>query len=125
MRCNVLRIPGDEIGVFLHALRIVAGHHIEVTSRAVPFTLRHAIEVTDGFLHVLLSILLLVEVPRRHTQGCPGEAELRITLHSLQKTASRFIEPAVRHGFHRHGIVMYRLQRGGRKRFHGEALRGV
>ena len=78
-------IPGDQVAVFLHAGLIVAGDVVEQAARAVPLALGHAVEMADGFLDVLLGVLLLVQVARRDGHAGVAEAEVRIQRDRLRE----------------------------------------
>jgi hypothetical protein len=125
VRRRVGRVPGYQVAVFLHACLIIAGDVVEETACPITFALRHAIEVTHGLLDVLLSLLLLADIRRGDRHGAVGRAEIRIPLHRFHETPPRILVAAVRQGLHPHRVVMNHVERGGRKRFHCEALSGV
>ena len=122
---RVSGIPRDQIAEFLHARLVVAGPLEGQTARAVTFALRHAVEMTDRFLDVFLSILQLVEVARRNGHACVAETKVRIGGDRFREAASRLLEAAVGQGIHRRSVVTHDVQRRRRKRVHGEELAGV
>jgi hypothetical protein len=81
--------------------------------------------VTDGFVDVLLGILLLVQVARRAGEPGVAEAEVRIEGNRPRKTLARLLVLGSRHRFCGACVLTNDFQRGRRQRFHGEPFIAV
>ncbi len=124
-RRRVGRVARDQVAVLLDAGLIVVGDRSKEAARAVAFALRHAVQMADGFLRVLLGILLPLQVARGRRHGAVRDAELRIEGDRLREALERVLELAARHRLHAARVFADRIERRRRQRLHREPLRRV